>query len=140
MPQHLIEPVVCRFGSEDTAILLENAQLLENLGFEAEDFGGDCLVFRQIPESIEIIDVEPVISEICSALKLGGEGGLPRLDKIYNSIACKASIKAGKSSAPEELGALAAKVLSGEITHCPHGRPLTFELSKSALDKSFKRS
>ena len=54
-------------------------------------------------------------------------------------IACKAAIKAGYSSEPGELEALTARVVSGEISHCPHGRPVVHKITKSALNKNFKR-
>ena len=54
-------------------------------------------------------------------------------------MACKAAIKAGRRSDPRELTALAGRVMSGEIKYCPHGRPVSFALSKKELDKQIKR-
>jgi len=38
-----------------------------------------------------------------------------------------------------ELQSLAEKVFSGEISHCPHGRPIAFEVTKKMLDKGLGR-
>jgi len=140
MSQTLITPVVCRFDLEDVSTLLENAALLDRLGFEAESFGDDSVAVRRIPSEIDIDETEPVLSDICSILRLGGTADVARLDSIYKTIACKASIKAGRDSTPKELEMLAAKVFSGEASHCPHGRPVFYEISKLELDKRFKRS
>ena len=139
MSQALIAPVVCRQEPEDTALLIENTDILEKLGFIAESFGDDAVAVRGIPSEIDIGETENVLSEICAQLRLCGTAEPARRDEIYRSVACKAAIKAGRSSETGELRALAARVLSGEVSHCPHGRPVAFELTKTALDRSFKR-
>ena len=139
MSQALITPVICRHGAEDASLLLENTELLDRLGFDVESFGEDAVAVRYIPAEIEISDAEPVLSEICDELRRGGAAQPARQDNIFRVIACKAAIKAGKSSAMRELETLAAKVMSGEVSHCPHGRPVIFEVSKATLDRGFKR-
>ena len=54
-------------------------------------------------------------------------------------MACKAAIKAGRSSEPEELQRLAEAVCSGEVRYCPHGRPVAWTLTRRELDKQFRR-
>ena len=140
MSQALIAPVVCRHGAEDISILLENAELLEKLGFAIESFGDDAVAVRRIPAEIDISDTEAVLSDMCDQLKLGGAPSPAQQDEIYRAIACKAAIKAGKSSDAHELETLTARVLSGEAAQCPHGRPVAFEITKTFLDRGFKRS
>ena len=57
-----------------------------------------------------------------------------------HAVIAAAAIKAGKRSEPKDLEALIWRVLSGEIKYCPHGRPVATELTKSSLDKNFKRT
>ena len=139
MPQTLLTPVICRHSAEETAMFLDNSELFEKLGFSIEPFGEETIAVRQIPSNIEIGDTESILSEISDELKLGGGARAVQEDSIFSKLACKAAIKAGKSSEIRELEVLAARVMSGELTHCPHGRPVAFELTKNALDKSFKR-
>ena len=52
----------------------------------------------------------------------------------------RAAIKAGDKSAPQELLALAEKILSGEVPpFCPHGRPCVLKLTRKELEKQFGR-
>ena len=139
MPQSLITPVICRHGQEDTALLLENAEILEKLGFYVESFGDDAIAVREIPFEIDIADVEQVLSEICAQLSFGGTPTPAQRDSILRSIACKAAIKAGRSSEKIELETLAARVFSGEVELCPHGRPVAFEIKRTTLERNFKR-
>jgi len=139
MSESLLTPVICRLGHEDVTLLLENAAFLDDLGFTAEIFGEDAVAVRHIPAETDIGDTEYVLSEICAQLKHSGSAEQSIRDNIYKAIACKAAIKAGRSSGISELEALTEKVMSGEVTHCPHGRPVAFEVSKTTLDKGFKR-
>lgn len=139
MSQALLVPVVCRFGTEDASVLLDNEDFLDKLGFSVESFGEDSVAVRRIPSEIDLRDTEIVLSEICEHLKHGNIADSERLDSIFRTLACGSSITAGSSSSAQELEALATRVLSGEITHCPHGRPVMFELTKKELDKRFGR-
>ena len=54
--------------------------------------------------------------------------------------ALRAAIKAGDKSSPQELLALAEKILSGEVPpFCPHGRPCVLKLTRKELEKQFGR-
>jgi len=139
MSESLITPVICRPGHENAALLLENAEFLDKLGFTVESFGEDAVAVRHIPAEIDIGDTESVLSEMCALLKHGGTAEQSLKDDILKTIACKAAIKAGRSSGVRELEALTAKVMSGEILCCPHGRPVAFEITKPTLDKGFGR-
>jgi len=138
MSESLIIPVVCRLGHESTAILLDNSSFIEELGFTVESFGEDSVAVRHIPSDIDISDTEAVLSDLCLQLSSSSPEA-NQLDSIYKAIACKAAIKAGRASGMRELEALAARVMSGELSHCPHGRPVAFEMTKSTLDKGFGR-
>jgi DNA mismatch repair protein MutL len=138
--QMLVQPVICDLGSEDTALLLEHAAVFETLGFALDAFGEAAVAVRQVPADIDGGDVDGLLGQAAQLLRRGGkpDDGL-LVDELLHMVACKAAIKAGKHSSLPELEALAARVMAGEVTHCPHGRPVAVELTKAALDKSFKR-
>jgi len=139
MPQELLTTLVCRLDPEEAALLLENSALMAGLGFVIESFGEGAIAVRSIPSAIDIGDAESALSEICRDLKNSGRAQQAGLDAVWKTMACKAAIKSGKSSQLRELDALAARVMSGEVTHCPHGRPVALEIPKSDLDKGFNR-
>ncbi len=140
MSQLLLSPVIAEPGREEAELLLANAELLDSLGFEIEDFGGGALMLRRLPADIDAGGVSALLSEIGEALRLGGRpGGLGREDEILAAVACKAAIKAGKGSDPLEWRPVVEAVLTGRVKYCPHGRPVTMRLAKRQLDKNFKR-
>ena len=141
MVEQLLTPVIFSPGPEDAALLAENATVFETFGISLELLGDSSVAVRSIPSYIDASDVESLLGESCAALRSGGTADPSRRrDEILHSVACKAAIKAGKRSEPEELSELAERVLSGEVRYCPHGRPVAVELTRSALDRTFKRT
>jgi DNA mismatch repair protein MutL len=141
MSQTLLEPVLCELGREDTALLLESGELFERLGFLIEPFGETALAVRQAPAAIEAADIAGTLGEMMRIVRRGGSPDSGMIfDELLHTVACKAAVKAGRRSEPPELEALVGRVLSGEIRYCPHGRPVAMELTKSALDRNFKRT
>ena len=140
MTQQLLYPVICRLGAEDMVVFEENIDFLRSLGFEADVFGESSAAVRAVPEDIDAANVPDALSEICEKLRQGRYDDIEtRRDAALRTIACKASIKAGKLSEPEELRLLCRKVLSGEVRTCPHGRPVLMELTRTQIDRGFKR-
>ena len=140
MVQPLLLPVICSFSPEDTDLLLEHEADLGELGFSVESFGRGRLAVRQLPSHVRQDDAETVLNELCAVFRRGGRPEGSRSDRILATMACKSAVKAGSVSDPEELALIAEKVMSGEIRYCPHGRPVAVEFSRTALDKSFKRT
>ncbi len=138
MSQLLLAPLIAELGEVDAEILLDNEEMLSHLGFELGRFGSGTVALRRLPADIETKDAQPLLSELAEKLRRGGTA-IDLRDEVLQSVACKAAIKAGRASTLRELEAIAERVISGEIKYCPHGRPVSMELSKSALDKGFKR-
>ena len=60
--------------------------------------------------------------------------------QLDREVSCRAAIKAGDHTSPQELMALAEKILSGEVPpFCPHGRPCVLKLTRKELEKQFGR-
>jgi len=142
MAQLLLTPMTVSLTAEETAAVLENRQLLQEFGFEAEDFGQGTLLVRQIPADLGEQQAELTLQELAGDL-LQGKGADPASmrDAMLHTIACKASIKAGWHTDPLELEHLVKQVMEREdIKYCPHGRPICISLSKKQLEKQFKRT
>ena len=140
MSQTLLSPAAVRLGSEDAALLEENLPLLEELGFEIEPFGELEFVVRAVPADMDSADAAAALEEICGKLRFGrGPAAGEARDDILHTVACKAAIKAGWDTQPQELEILVRAVLSGQVRYCPHGRPISVTLPRRELDKMFKR-
>ena len=140
MSQPLVAPVGVDLQPEQYGILLENLPLLEEFGFEAEDFGTGCLMVRAIPSEIDIGLVRETLEMLADKLVSGGADPGSARDAMLHTLACKAAIKGGWKSDPAELKAIIEKVQRGEVQFCPHGRPVKVKLTKYEIEKMFKRA
>ena len=140
--QSLLSPVACRLSPEEASILLANKALLEELGFETEEFGENTLLLRQIPMDLGVEQAQETLEQMAADLLNGRRERKDNVrDEILHTVACKAAIKAGWHSSEKELKVLAEQVMArDDLKHCPHGRPICITLSKKQLEKQFKRS
>ena len=140
--QTLLTPITHRSSPDEIAILLDNQTLLEELGFEIQEFGENTLLIRQIPMDLDSSQAVDALQTLAADLLNGRKERKDSVrDELLHTVACKAAIKAGWKSSEEELLVLAKQVLSREdLKHCPHGRPICVSLSKKQLEKQFKRS
>ena len=140
--QMLLTPVPCRLGPDAAAVLVENKKLLEQLGFEIDEFGDNTVLLRQIPMDLLPEDAAEAAEAIAADLMNGRREKADTVrDEILHTVACKAAIKAGWHTDEKELLALAKQVMArDDLKYCPHGRPICISLSKKQLEKQFKRS
>ena len=139
--QMLLEPAAIDLAAEEKQALLENQPLLENAGLDVADFGGSTVLLRAVPADVEPQNAEDLLVEIADRLLKGSRDTLnEHTEWVLHSISCRAAIKAGDKSSPQELLALAEKILSGEVPpFCPHGRPCVLKLTRKELEKQFGR-
>ena len=139
--QLLLEPLVIELSAEEKTALLANLPLLESAGLEVSDFGGSSVCLRSVPADVEQGSAEDLLVELAAKLAHGSRDALnERTEWVLHSISCRAAIKAGDHTSPQELMALAEKILSGEVPpFCPHGRPCVLKLTRKELEKQFGR-
>ncbi len=140
--QLLLTPVPVRLSPESTSVLLANAALLTQLGFEIDEFGDNTLLLRQIPMDLSVEDASEAAESLAADLLRGRRESADTVrDQLLHTVACKAAIKAGWKNDEKELLALVQQVMADEnLKYCPHGRPICISLSKKQLEKQFKRA
>ena len=140
MSQELLEPAVLSPSGAEADALGEDLPLINSLGFGLEPYGPRTYILRSVPGGMCREEAVAALEELASALASSRrpEKTAAR-DELLKTVACKAAIKAGRSSEPEELLRLAEAVCSGTVRYCPHGRPVSWTLNRKDLDKQFKR-
>ena len=139
--QMLLNPISVLLSKEEYIAVTENLGLLNNAGFEIDDFGNGAVIVRACPLNLEKEDITSLVSEVASYLMSNKKDILPeKLDWIYHSMACRQAIKAGNKSTDIELIEFTKLLLADEnVRFCPHGRPVLVELTKYEIDKQFGR-
>ena len=139
--QALLVPAAVSMTPEEYEAVISNIHLLSKCGFAAEDFGSNTVIVREIPALLEGCDVKDLILEIAQKLLEHKTDIEPeKMDWIFHSSSCRAAVKGGDKTTPQERELFVEKLLSmPEIRYCPHGRPVMVKISRYELEKQFGR-
>ena len=137
--QMLLDPIVLELSTTDMLKIEKNIDLFMKFGFEIEIFGKNHIMIRCVPtifgtpESEKfVLDIIDNIDEINNNYELKGEK--------FASMACKSAIKANDTIYEEEINSLLKQIeMCKNPFTCPHGRPIFVEISKTEIEKMFKR-
>ena len=140
--QSLLSPIPVRLRADAAAQLLAKGELLEELGFEIEEFGENTLLVRRVPMDLGEGQVADTLLQMGDDLLSGRSADTDTVrDDLLHTMACKAAIKAGWKTDEKEHLALVKEVMGREdLKYCPHGRPICITLSKKQLEKQFRRT
>ena len=140
--QALLSPLTVRLPPAAAGELLGNMTMMEELGFQLEEFGDSTLLLRQIPMDLSPDAAAETVESLAADLLNGRREQKDTVrDELLHTVACKAAIKAGWVTDEQELYAIAKTVMEREdLKYCPHGRPICVSLSKKQVEKQFKRT
>ena len=139
--QNLLPPVVVTLSVSQKQITEEISDHLHKLGFEIEPFGGNEYVIKAVPTELFGISEKEMLFDIIDQYSLEGKKATPDtvLSKLA-TMACKAAIKGNMNISLLEAKALIEELMSLDNPYnCPHGRPTMIFMSKSDVEKKFKR-
>ncbi len=135
--QTLLMPVVLDMTASDFTAVQEQLSLLASVGFELEEFGDHAYRMTGAPVSQEGQDAEKLFWETYHAMKNAGDRGATESELLY-SIACHKAVKANHHLHPREMEQMVKEVMALPST-CPHGRPIVITMTKTMIEKQFKR-
>ena len=139
--QTLQPPLVLHLTQKEEAALEEYHTYFESIGFIWEDFGSHSIAMRQMPVELYGKSEKRFFEEILDELVENGCKGTPEViqEKIA-SMACKSAVKGNQAMNTAEMNTLLEQLFTLENPyHCPHGRPTIISMSKTDLEKKFKR-
>jgi DNA mismatch repair protein MutL len=140
--QELLFPVTIELPPSQMGIVKENKKLLNQTGWELEEFGTNTFRVTGVPAILGTnFEAKTGLGQIIESLI--EEKNLPSQEKIEKIIraACRASVKAGDTVSNEEAKRLVADLFRCKAPFtCPHGRPTIFKISSLELKKYFGRS
>lgn len=134
-------PIVVNLQYNDLEILNDEKELIENLGFRYEQFGGNSVILREVPVILGQPEAKQLFIDIIEKLKDKEITNKIHLkEENITMMACKAAVKAMDKLSNEEIIKLFEDLKVAENPYtCPHGRPLIVSITKNQLEKMFKR-
>lgn len=138
--QGMLVPYILDLNSSEAAFISENIRLIRSMGFDIEPFGMLSFRVNEIPLDLQGMDIQAFFAELLKdidGLKAIKMEELLR-DKIA-MVACKHAVKGGMELTDAEKDKL-IEMMKGDVgLKCPHGRPVCVRLTKSQIEKMFKR-
>lgn len=140
--QKLLIPITVELSSREAQTLLDQQELLAELGLQIQEFGGSTIALTGYPTLLAKADPKTLLRDVVDLIETSGRKLERRdlIDELLHMMSCKAAIKAGQRLSFEEMEALLAqRHLCDDHHHCPHGRPTALKLSRDELDRQFGR-
>ena len=139
--QYLSPPLIVSLNLQEEALLKANRKYFEDFGFEIEPFGGKEYCINAVPANLYGLTEEELFLEMLD--NLASEKDKDPLGIFASrlaTMACKAAVKGNHQMSDREANALIDELLTMENPyHCPHGRPTIISMTKTELEKKFKR-
>ncbi len=138
--QPLLLPFILNVSNEEFDFILQNTNMLNTMGIEIEEFGRNSFKISSVPAFFADMNLQKFFDDVLSdinSLKLLSINDLLK-EKIAQK-ACKAAIKSGDKLSDFEIETLFGLLKENLGLRCPHGRPIAVKITRTEIDKWFKR-
>ena len=139
--QYLTPPLIVSLNMQEEEVLNANRDYFEKFGFEIEHFGGREYCISAVPSNLYGLTEEELFLEMLDQLEIDhSEDTLDIFASRLATMACKAAVKGNNRLSMEEAEKLLDELMTLENPyHCPHGRPTIISMTKTEMEKKFKR-
>ena len=139
--QYVSPPLIVSLSLEEENLLKANKKYFRDFGFEIEPFGGREYSISAVPSSLLGMTEEELFLEMLDHLTAdGSKDAFEIFASRLATMACKAAVKGNHSMSPQEADKLIDELLTLENPYnCPHGRQTIIAMSKTEIEKKFKR-
>lgn len=141
----LMFPETLKLSPEEVLLLMREQQFFTQQGIELERTGKDEVSIKTSPPRIQNQQLKELVLEVLEFIRehehFDREEFRKKLNEhMHGQMACKAAVKAGDVLTVEQMKQLIEDLQ--KIKHrfiCVHGRPTLWSISKSSLEKHFRR-
>ena len=125
---------------EEVEFLDELLPYLSEIGFDIRAVSTVTYNISAIPSDLSAIQVKDFIEDVLA--NMAEFKSIAMVDLFKEKLAtcaCKHAIKGGMELTDKEVDRLFEKLKMNFGLKCPHGRPVCVKLTKTAVEKMFKR-
>jgi len=139
--QYLSPAMVISVNLEQASIIETYRDTFAAFGFEIEAYGGKEFSISAVPSNLFGLNSKAIfimmLDDLCNEIR-GTKSKV--IDDKLASMACRAAVKGNHVQSRIEIEHLIDELLCLDNPyHCPHGRPTIVSMSKTELEKKFKR-
>ena len=141
LQQRLEPPMVVSLTPKEIDIIHRYMDTFYQLGFVVEEFGGNEYVVRAVPSNMyQLNDKQLFLALLDSLVEDTGKNTPDLVFYKIATMACKAAVKGNQKLSFAEADQLITDLLKLENPYtCPHGRPTIVSMTKSDIERKFKR-
>jgi len=137
--QVLLLPYVFKTSRGDFDSIYKRFKYFRELGIEIDNVGDDTFKVSAVPCELCSINLKEFFDDLLYDDSFKTDEIPLTLKEKLMQTACKHAIKGGDSLDKSEIDALMAKLKGNFGLRCPHGRPIAVKISKTEIEKWFKR-
>jgi len=138
--QNIAPPMIVTLNMNEEDYLKEHMEVFKELGFEIEHFGGKEYSISAIPANLPGKVNKEFFLDVLDNLMSGSVTKSDILIEKIASMSCKAAVKGNNNMSYLEMEKLIEELFTLDNPYnCPHGRPTTIAITKSEMEKKFKR-
>lgn len=141
LTQYIDPPMLIGLSNLEEQSLKDNLDLFEKIGFEIDEFGDKSIAIRGVPMELFSNTEEEMFKRLLYEIHEYESVKNPRLvlEKLA-SMSCKAAIKGNQRVSEAEIKHIMEELMTLDNPYnCPHGRPTLICITKTELEKKFKR-
>ena len=139
--QRLSPPMIVSLTMAEEDQLRAHRDTFAQLGFEIQPFGDRDYAISAVPQDLFGLTEKEFFLEMLDQLSPDtGKTSMEEVTARIATMACKAAVKGNTRLSTLEADALITELLSlDDPYNCPHGRPTIISMTKSELEKKFRR-
>ena len=138
--QPLLIPYVENVNSIEYDFLIKNEQIFNDMGIELSSFGENSIKISALPTCLAEMNIKLFLSEILN--DINGLKSITLKDLLKEKLAqkaCKSAIKSGDKITDAGVDEILNAIKKNIGLKCPHGRPVVAKITRTEIDKWFKR-
>ena len=137
--QPMFVPFLVNTNEKESEFLISKFQEFRQMGIDIAEYEDNVFAIYAIPLTLADIDLKQFFDDVLSDLGLRKIELTDMLHEKLAQKACKAAIKSGKVLSQDEIECLISMLKSDVALRCPHGRPILIKITRTEIDKWFKR-
>ncbi len=138
--QPLLIPFVLNVSNQEFDFINSKISVINSMGIDISEFGRNSFKVSAVPSFLTEMNLQRFFNDILSEIDTLKSLSINDLlaEKIAQK-ACKSAIKAGDKLSELEIETLTKKLKENIGLKCPHGRPVAIKITRTEIDKWFKR-
>ncbi len=138
--QDLLVPYVQELSVQEVDFIMGLKESLNDIGFDIDSFGDKKIIINSIPLQLKDINLKNFVDDLVHDMKNLKPSFNNEIKHYLMQKACKSSVKSGMKLSEMEIKELLRKLDDkNPVLLCPHGRPVVAVMSKTQIEKMFKR-